>query len=129
MNIFKPIKIGLVNATPAQILQKILEPKWAIQPHEKDMIVMWHKFVYLDGNVRKELNGSIVTKGENQQHTSMSKTVGLPLGIATKLILQNKIQSKGAVIPILPEFYQPILVELKKFGIEMIEKTIIMENS
>jgi len=122
LNIFKPIKIGLVNATPAQILQKILEPKWAIQPHEKDMIVMWHKFVYMDGNERKEIQGSIVAKGEDQRHTSMSKTVGLPLGIATKLILEGKIKSRGTVVPILKEFYEPILEELKKFGIEMIEK-------
>ena len=100
LDIFKPIKIGLKNATPAQILQHILEPKWKIQPHEKDMIVMWHKFVYMNGGKRNELQGSIVVKGENQQHTSMSKTVGLPLGIATKLILQNKIKSRGTVIPI-----------------------------
>jgi saccharopine dehydrogenase-like NADP-dependent oxidoreductase len=124
LNIFKPIKIGLKNATPAQILQHILEPKWKIQEHEKDMIVMWHKFVYMDGDQRKELHGSIVVKGEDQRHTSMSKTVGLPLGIATKLILQNKIQTRGTVIPILPEFYNPILEELKGFGIEMVEKRV-----
>ncbi len=122
LDIFKPIKIGLKNATPAQILQHILEPKWKIEEHEKDRIVMWHKFVYMDGNERKELHGSIVVKGENQKHTSMSKTVGLPLGIATKLILQNKIKTLGTVIPILPEFYNPILEELKQFGIEMVEK-------
>lgn len=122
LDIFKPIKIGLKNATPAQILQHILEPKWEIKQHEKDMIVMWHKFVYMDGDKRKELHGSIVVKGEDQHHTSMSKTVGLPLGIATKLILQNKIKTRGTVIPILPEFYNPILEELKNFGIEMVEK-------
>ena len=124
LDIFKPIKIGLKNATPAQILQHILEPKWKIQEHEKDMIVMWHKFVYMDGDQRRELHGSIVVKGHDQKHTSMSKTVGLPLGIATKLILQNKIQTRGTVIPILPEFYNPILEELKGFGIEMVEKKV-----
>lgn len=122
LDIFKPIKIGLPNATPAQILQKILEPRWAIQSHEKDMIVMWHKFVYMDGNVRKEIHGSIVAKGEDQRHTSMSKTVGLPLGIATKLILEGKINSRGTLIPIYPEFYEPILEELKQHGIQMVEK-------
>lgn len=121
LDIFKPIKIGLKNASPAQILQHILENKLKIKPDEKDMIVMWHKFVFMDGDKRRELHGSIVAKGENQVHTSMSKTVGLPLGIATKLILTGQIKSRGTVIPILPEFYEPILSELKEYGIEMVE--------
>jgi len=124
LDIFKPIKIGLKNASPAQILQHILESKWKMKHHEKDMIVMWHKFVYMDGDNRRELHGSIITKGEDQHHTSMSKTVGLPLGIATKLILENKIKSRGAILPILSEFYDPILQELKNFGIEMKEHEI-----
>jgi saccharopine dehydrogenase-like NADP-dependent oxidoreductase len=124
LDIFKPIKIGLKNASPAQILQHILESKWKMKHHEKDMIVMWHKFVYMDGDNRRELHGSIITKGEDQHHTSMSKTVGLPLGIATKLILENKIKSRGTILPILSEFYDPILQELKNFGIEMKEYEI-----
>ncbi|MCC6720792.1 MAG: saccharopine dehydrogenase NADP-binding domain-containing protein [Bacteroidia bacterium] len=124
LDIFKPIKIGLKSASPAQILQSILERKWAIGKDEKDMIVMWHKFVYYKNEQRNELHSSVVVKGENRQHTSMSKTVGLPLGIAAKLILQNKIASKGALIPVLPEFYIPILAELKNYGIECNEKII-----
>ncbi len=119
LDIFKPIKIGLKNATPAQILQHILESKWAIKSHEKDMIVMWHKFVYTDGLKNYELQGSLVVKGEDQVHTSMSKTVGWPMGIATKLILQNKIALRGTILPVYPEFYNPILDELKSLGIEM----------
>ena len=39
-------KIGIKNATPAQCLQKILEDKWSLGEDDKDMIVMYHKFVY-----------------------------------------------------------------------------------
>jgi saccharopine dehydrogenase (NAD+, L-glutamate forming) len=124
LGIFSNTKIGIKNATPAQILQHILEQKWGIKDDEKDMIVMWHKFIYHDGSQLKQLHGSIVVKGENQHHTSMSKTVGLPLGIATKLILQNKINARGTLIPIDAEFYKPILDELKLYGIEMVEKEI-----
>jgi saccharopine dehydrogenase-like NADP-dependent oxidoreductase len=119
LDLFKPIKIGLKNATPAQILQHILEPKWKIQAHEKDMIVMWHKFTYLAGNRKEEMTASLIIKGEDQQHTAMSKTVGLPLAIASKLILQNKIKSRGSVIPIDSEFYNQILAELEPLGIQM----------
>ena len=124
LDIFKPIKTGLKNASPAQILQSILERKWSIGFNEKDMIVMWHKFVYFKNDIRNELHSSVVVKGENRHHTSMSKTVGLPLGIAAKLILLDKIKTKGAVIPIYPEFYVPILDELKQYGINCVEKHI-----
>lgn len=124
LDVFKSIPIGLQNASPARILQHILEQKWTMKPHEKDMIVMWHKFVYMEGNKKQELHASLVAKGENQHHTSMSKTVGLPLGIATKLILDRKIQATGTLLPIKPEFYEPILLELKQYGIEMKERQI-----
>ena len=29
------------NATPAQMLQKILKDKWSLSEDDKDMIVMW----------------------------------------------------------------------------------------
>ena len=44
--IFEDKKIGLKNATPAQMLQKILKDKWSLSEDDKDMIVMWHKFNY-----------------------------------------------------------------------------------
>ena len=47
----------------------------------------------------------------------MAKTVGLPLGIAAKLILENKIQLTGLHIPIIPEIYEPVLKELERQGI------------
>ena len=39
-------KVTLKNATPAQILQKILMDKWTLKEEDKDMIVMMHKFGY-----------------------------------------------------------------------------------
>ncbi|MCB9252941.1 MAG: saccharopine dehydrogenase NADP-binding domain-containing protein [Flavobacteriales bacterium] len=124
LDLFKPIKIGLKNATPAQILQHILERKWTMEPNEKDMIVMWHKFVYMENGQRKELHSSIINKGEDQQRTAMSQLVGLPLGMATKLILQDRVPQKGAIMPIYKEIYQPVLEELKTYNIRMIEKTM-----
>ena len=57
----------------------------------------------------------------------MAKTVGLPLGIAAKLLLQEKIQSRGVCIPVEQEFYEPILTELKLLGIDFEERHSIQE--
>jgi saccharopine dehydrogenase-like NADP-dependent oxidoreductase len=47
LDIFNPNKkVGIKNATPAQMLEKILADQWTLAPHDKDMIVMYHKFGY-----------------------------------------------------------------------------------
>ena len=60
---------------------------------------------------------TLIVKGEDSLHTAMARTVGLPLGIAAKLILEGKIVLSGLHIPILPEIYDPVLAELEKEGI------------
>ena len=57
-------------------------------------------------------------------HTAMAKTVWIPLAIVSKLILQNKINAKGVVIPTLKEIYDPVLNELEDFGVKFEEKEI-----
>lgn len=115
-------KIGLKDATPAQILQHILEQKWKLEEHDKDMIVMWHKFIYELKGKRFDRESSLIVIGDDQVYTSMAKTVGLPVGIATKLILNGTINIPGVHIPVKKEIYLPILKELEMFGIVFKEK-------
>ena len=110
-------KIPLKNATPAQMLQYILEDSWTLQEDEKDMIVMYHKFGFeLDGK-KQQIDANMVVIGENRRYTAMAKTVGLPVAIATIQILNGNITTPGVQIPIKSEVYQPILTELKSQGI------------
>lgn len=122
--IFEDNAIGLPNATPAQVLQKLLESKWVLQSEDKDMIVMLHEFTFdLDGH-RKRLSASLVVKGEDAVHTAMAKTVGLPLAITALKILDGTIQLPGGLyIPVMKEIYEPVLRELKQHGIDFSEKT------
>jgi saccharopine dehydrogenase (NADP+, L-glutamate forming) len=85
------------------------------------MIVMQHEFEYKIGSELHSLKSSLVCIGEDDRQTAMAKTVGLPLGIAAKLILENQIQLKGLHIPILPQIYEPVLAALKAEGIEFQE--------
>ena len=122
LGIFEKIPIGLDNATPAQVLQKLLESKWSLKEEDKDMIVMQHQFHYQLKGEEKCLHSSLVLEGKDQTHTAMSMTVGLPVAIATKLILQGKIQLSGVQIPVMKEVYEPVLEELKSFGIDFVEE-------
>jgi saccharopine dehydrogenase-like NADP-dependent oxidoreductase len=132
LGIFEDKKIDLKNASPAQILQDLLEKKWRLEEYDKDLIVMQHVFQFAVGKGQSaktnltshisHLTSSLVVKGEDQVHTAMAKTVGLPAAIATKLILQDKIKSRGVLIPTIKEIYEPVLKELEGFGIVFKEK-------
>tara|TARA_Y100001954_G_scaffold237133_1_gene299874 strand:- start:587 stop:1918 length:1332 start_codon:yes stop_codon:yes gene_type:complete len=124
LDIFSNKKVELENATPAQILQKILEEKWTLCKEDKDMIVMQHQFEFTIDGSRKKLRSSLVVFGDNQRDTSMAKTVGLPVAIAVKLILNGEINSVGVKIPTTKDIYIPVLKELSENGINFIEEEI-----
>lgn len=121
LGIFDPTPIGISNATPAQILQHILEKKWSLDSNDKDMIVMFHRMFFEEDGKQKERNSYLVVKGDDSTYTAMAKTVGLPLGIATKLILTEAITEKGVLLPISKGIYEPTLIELESHGIKFIE--------
>ncbi|OMQ08462.1 saccharopine dehydrogenase family protein [[Flexibacter] sp. ATCC 35103] len=118
LDLFNPDKkVNLPNATPAQILEKILSDSWTLEPNDKDMIVMYHKFGYeLDGK-KRQIDSKMVCIGDDQTYTAMAKTVGLPVAMATLLILNRKITTPGVQLPIKKEVYLPILKELEEYGV------------
>ena len=107
--------------SPADVLQFALEIKLSLQPEDKDMIVMLHEIKYRVGSEESEVRSSLIVKGENSLRTAMAKTVGLPLGIAAKLILNGTIQLKGLHIPTRKEIYEPVLKELELHDVKFIE--------
>ncbi len=105
----------------ADVLQFILEKKLVLQPSDKDMIVMLHEFEYLLNGEKHTLNSSLVVKGKDHLHTAMAKTVGLPLGIAAKKMLNGEITATGVKIPTTKDIYDPVLAALENFGIKFQE--------
>jgi len=124
LGIFSNAKIGLKQATPAQVMEHLLKSKWQLLPGEKDMVVMWHKFIYREKNtgIPMQLTSSLVVTGDDDIHTAMAKTVGLPLAVAVKLFLTGKINLTGMHIPTHRLVYEPVLAELEQHGIGFNEK-------
>lgn len=106
----------------ATILQELAEQKLILSPTDKDMIVMVHELEYVINDQPMKLTSHLVVKGRDNLRTAMAKTVGLPLGIAAKFILNGTIQSKGLKIPTESDIYLPVLRELEKEGICFEEK-------
>jgi len=114
-------KLGIENASPAKCLQKILMDKWTLNEDDKDMIVMYHKFGYELEGKKKQIDSNMALIGEDQIHTAMAKSVGLPVAMAALRILNKKISTLGVQIPITKEVYEPILKELNTHGISFKE--------
>jgi len=122
LDLFNPDKkIGIKNATPAQALQKILMEKWSLAKDDKDMIVMYHKFGYELNGAKKQIDSTMVHIGEDQSKTAMAKTVGLPVAMATIMILNGEIKTPGVQLPIRKEVYEPILSKLEEHNIKFKE--------
>jgi saccharopine dehydrogenase-like NADP-dependent oxidoreductase len=119
--------LGIENASPAQLLEKILVGKLVLSEEDKDMLVMYHEFEYSFNGQNYQITSSMVNIGENHVYTSMSNTVGLPVAIAAKMIVNGAISLKGVHLPIQPEVYTPILEELAEYNIQFIEKEVQLD--
>jgi saccharopine dehydrogenase (NADP+, L-glutamate forming) len=123
--------LGLFDNTPipstarssADVLQYLLETRLAMSPQDRDMIVMQHEITYKRSGRSHTEKSTLIVKGEDSSHTAMARTVGLPLGIAARLILEGRIGLTGLHIPILPEIYDPVLHELEQLGIRFTHTT------
>ena len=127
LGIFENTPIGLKRATPAQVLEHILKQKWQLRPEDKDMIVMWHKFIFQNKHTGQTFKktSSLVVMGQHSNDTAMAKTVGLPLAVAAKLVLTDQLKLKGMFIPNKKEIYEPILNELENYGITFYESEVV----
>ena len=110
------------QASPLDIIGDKMLEKLQYQEGERDMIILQHTFeaVYPDSK-KERIMSTLIDFGIPNGDSSMSRTVGLPPAIGTRLILEGEINKTGVHIPVIPEIYMPILAELKEIGIEFKE--------
>jgi saccharopine dehydrogenase-like NADP-dependent oxidoreductase len=118
LDFFSDSKFKRTNGSPADLLLEMLERKWQLAPGDRDLIVMHHRLDYeLAGQIKSETS-TLLLEGENENYTAMAKTVGLPLAISVRLFLEEKLPLKGVLIPTHKALYEPIMEELKKYGVQ-----------
>ncbi len=90
---------------------------------ERDMVVLVHQFLAVYPDRREHITSTLLDFGIPGGDTAMARTVGLPAAIASRFILEGRIQLTGVHIPVLPQIYEPVLEELGRQGIEMEERS------
>ncbi|GJM29364.1 MAG: saccharopine dehydrogenase [Cyclobacteriaceae bacterium] len=129
LGIFERRPINLAQASPAVVLQHLLEQKWKLEPDDKDMIVMQHQVGYRVNGKRHKHITSLVVVGDDHHQTAMSKTVGWPLAVAAKLVLSGSLKQKGVCVPVTAEFYKPIIQELTRLGVKITREETQFDDS
>lgn len=124
LDVFSDELVGLDKGTPAQILEHILKKKWTLNPDDRDLIVMWHKFDFLENGEPRQIQSHMVVEGTDRENTAMSMTVGLPLAMAVKNVLNGTIKNPGVHLPTEKTIYAPILSELESNGFTFSEREI-----
>lgn len=122
LGLFSDRKLPLEKASVFDMFAHILQQKLIYQENEVDLLVQHHEFIAIYPDSKKQkTTATLICEGIPGKDSAMARTVGLPAAIATKLILENKINLKGVNIPIFPEIYKPVLEELERMGIKFQE--------
>lgn len=105
----------------------VLEQKMQFEEGERDMVMLQHKFEieHKDGS-HETRTSTLVEYGDPKKYSAMAKLVGVPCAVAVQQVLNGTLAEKGVLAPMTAKINNPIMKELKeKYGIEMIEKTVL----
>ena len=129
LGIFSDEKINVEANTSAEVLTHLLSEKLKLTAKERDMVVLHHEIIAeFPENKKQKIISTMIHYGKKRGFTSMAQTVGMPAGIAVKLILQDKLPLTGCHIPTHPAIFTPVLKELGKKGLKFTEKIIDLEE-
>ena len=112
------------EGTPAQVIEALVTERWKLQPEDRDMIVMWHRFEYELNGERKAKTSSLCLEGKDSVFTAMSDTVGLPMALAVKPLLNGDFGTHGVDVPMSKVYYEPLLEGLEALGIRFVESEV-----
>ncbi len=131
LGLFSDERIGCTGDTSAAMLVHLLKNRLPLTRDTRDMVVLVHELdvEYPDGDRAAErIRSTLVVEGEPDGFTAMSRTVGLPVAIATRLLLRGELSLTGTLIPTHPSIFAPVLREIEQAGLRFTETTRPLES-
>ncbi|TFK60671.1 saccharopine dehydrogenase [Pluteus cervinus] len=104
-----------------------LETLMKYEQGERDLVMLQHKFVIWWADGKEEIRTSTLEAyGDSAPggYSAMARTVGVPCGIATQLVLDGVLKTPGILVPYTKEICDPIREVLEKLGLGLIEKVL-----
>ncbi|XP_014670813.1 PREDICTED: alpha-aminoadipic semialdehyde synthase, mitochondrial-like [Priapulus caudatus] len=116
--------------TPLATVSHYMAKRLAYGANERDIIVLRHNIAVERADKETEVRHiNLVVYGDPRGYSAMAKCVGYPTAIASKMLLEDEIQHKGIVIPLMPEIYRTMLKRLAYEGIVATETVSYPEYS
>ncbi len=109
--------------TPRDALLSRMIERMSFRDGEQDVVVLHDELETVspaDTSHRETV--SLVERGTIGVSSAMSQMVGLPAAAAARLILEGEIALHGVRIPVEHDIYAPILKELARVGVSIVER-------
>ena len=121
-------EILVTDATPADVLLRVISDKWKLSPGDKDEVVMVHLTEYEWDGKSWQLESVLKVTGEGSGRSAMAKTVGLPLALGVELLINNEIGEFGVLIPVFKPWGDVLLDRLNDHGLEFVHRNFPQSN-
>ncbi len=122
LGLFSDEKLGAEQISPLDVLANLLQKKLLYSEGEKDMVILHHEFEIEQDGRRELVTSQLVEFASEGGASAMSRTVGLPAAVATRLVCEGKVSARGLCIPVNAEIYKPILDALAAENITFSER-------
>ena len=114
LGLFDESPLALARGANMDVIVDLMVKKMSYSPGEKDMIIVHDEIeVEFPGRQERHLS-TMMVEGVPHGDSAMSRAVSLPAAIASRLILEGKIDLSGVQMPMLTEIYEPVLTELEE---------------
>lgn len=126
LGIFSSEKIT-PRGNPLDTICATLEQKMQYDEGERDLVMLQHKFeIELRDGTRQTRLSTLCEYGSTEPggYSAMAKLVGIPCAVAVKQVLDGTLAEKGVLAPMNSKINDPLIKELKKYGIACKEETL-----
>ena len=116
-------KLRIGTASVFEMLSHTLKHRLVYDEGEVDLLVMHHEFEVIYPDLpRQRIQSTLIDLGDPEGDSSMSRTVGYPVGIAASLVAEGRIAQTGVLRPVSAEIYTPVMAECERLGIHFKER-------
>lgn len=122
LGFFDETPVPIKKGGAVDVLTAIMLDKMSYKKGERDLLVLHHQFIAEYPDKTQKITSTMIDYGIPNGDTSMARTVSLPAAIGVRMILEGKIKLTGVHMPILPDIYNPVLEELEKLDIKVVER-------
>ena len=122
LGFFDETPVPITKGAGIDVLTALMLEKMQYEDGECDMIALHHEFIAEFAGKEQRITSTLIDYGIPNGDTSMARTVSLPAAIGVRLLLEGNVERRGVIMPKYKEIYEPVLEELDKLGIKVVEK-------